>query len=272
VYANINALDQHTLEQLASAMEVSAADPRHRAMVETYLADLALPPQARVLEIGCGTGAIVRMLAARAEVREVVGLDPSPILLARARELGAGTAMVSFVQGDGNDLAFPDHSFDAVVLHRVLSHVPLPERVLAQAFRVLGVGGRLAVFDGDYATLTLATGELDPLELCVAAFAPAYITHPWLVRRLVELVRGSGFVVGALRSHGYTEVDNPTYLLSIVDRGADALVAAGRIGAELATALKAEARRRVETRSFYGHLAYASLTGRKASTSVSPPE
>ncbi len=44
-----------------------------------------------------------------------------------------------------------------------------------------------------------------------------------------------------------------------VDGGADALVASGRIGAELAAALKAEARRRVASGEYFGHIAYASL-------------
>jgi hypothetical protein len=48
-------------------------------------------------------------------------------------------------------------------------------------------------------------------------------------------------------------------MLTIVDRGADMLVGAGRIGGDLATALKNEARRRVETGTFFGHLAYASV-------------
>jgi hypothetical protein len=53
-------------------------------------------------------------------------------------------------------------------------------------------------------------------------------------------------------------------MLSIVDRGADALAAAGTIGAPLAAALKQEARRRVTAGGFFGHVAYASLTARKA--------
>jgi hypothetical protein len=50
---------------------------------------------------------------------------------------------------------------------------------------------------------------------------------------------------------------------TIVDRGADALVAADDLGAEAATALKAEARRRAATGEFFGHIAYASLVSRR---------
>jgi hypothetical protein len=52
-------------------------------------------------------------------------------------------------------------------------------------------------------------------------------------------------------------------MLSIVDRGADTLLAEKVIGAQLAAELKAEARRRVLDNTFFGHVAYGSLTGCK---------
>lgn len=144
--------------------------------------------------------------------------------------------------------------------------MPEPEQVVAEAFRVLRPGGRLAVFDGDYATITLAIGDVDPLEVCVDAFRPAYITDSRVVRKLPALVAAAGFVGGRLRSHGYVQIEEPDYMLSIVDRGADALVDAGTIGPELGEALKAEARRRVDAKMFFGHGAYASLTAEKPSS------
>ena len=263
VYATITSLDSDAIARVADAREVSASNPQHGAMVSAYLDDLGLPANARVLEIGCGTGAIAREIARRDEVREVLGVDPSPQLLERARAAAGSARGLAFEVGDGRRLALPDAAFDAVVVHRVLSHVPEPGEVLAEAWRVLVPDGRLAVFDGDYATITLATAEIDPLEMCVQAFRPAYITDPWLVRRLAEMAREAGFVGGRLRSFGFVQIEEPDYMLSIVDRGADALVAAGTIGAALASALKQEARRRVTAGSFFGHVAYASLTARK---------
>jgi hypothetical protein len=66
----------------------------------------------------------------------------------------------------------------------------------------------------------------------------------------------------SFRGHGYVEAENG-YVMTVVDRGADFLVAGGRIGDELAAALKAEARRRVDGGAFFGHIAYASLIARK---------
>jgi hypothetical protein len=59
------------------------------------------------------------------------------------------------------------------------------------------------------------------------------------------------------------EAPSGGYLLRIVERGADALHAAGRIGADVAAALKAEAHRRSQAGHFFGHVAYASVVARK---------
>lgn len=129
---------------------------------------------------------------------------------------------------------------------------------------VVRAGGALTVFEGDYATITLATGADGPFNSCVSAFRSSYINDPWLVRRLPALVRAAGFRPGPLRSHGVIQTDDPNYLLSVADRGADALARSGRIGGELAEALRAEARRRVRTHEFFGYIGYASLIAVKA--------
>jgi ubiquinone/menaquinone biosynthesis C-methylase UbiE len=264
VYNAVTELDPAVAKQLGDAMELRATEPAQQAMLAAYLDDLDLPEGAKVVEIGCGTGAISRAVAARPGIGEVTGVDPSPAFIDRARGLAAGLANLSFCQGDGRDLPLPDASYDLAVLHTVLSHAPDPQDVLAQAFRVLRQGGRLAVFDGDYNTMSVATGEVDPLQACVAAMMQNFLNDPWIVRRLPGMIATAGFTGTRLRSHGYAQTTDPAYLLSIVDRGTDALVTGGRIGAELGEALKGEARRRVRAGSFFGYIAYASLTARKS--------
>jgi ubiquinone/menaquinone biosynthesis C-methylase UbiE len=104
VYADVDNVDPAVAEQLGDAMELRAHDPQQQAMLASYLDEMSLPAAARVLEIGCGTGAISRTLAARAGVGEVIGVDPATPLIARARRLGAGIANLSFEQADGRDL------------------------------------------------------------------------------------------------------------------------------------------------------------------------
>jgi SAM-dependent methyltransferase len=263
VYATIDQADAATQQVLAGILELRAADPQQRTMLDSYLAKIEFPPNARVLEIGCGTGAVTRVLASRPGVTEAVGIDPSPVFVATARELAAEVGNVSFETGDGRALRFADADFDAVVCHTVLSHIPEPGRILAEAFRVLRPGATLAVCDGDYATITVALGEADPLQPCIEAVRAGFINDPWLVRRLPVLFRSAGFALVGSHSHGYLQIDHPDYMLTIVDRGADALVTSGRIGPDLAAALKAEARRRAEAGEFFGFIGFASFICRK---------
>jgi hypothetical protein len=66
-----------------------------------------------------------------------------------------------------------------------------------------------------------------------------------------------------MRSHGYAEAPEGGYMLTWIDRGADALAKTGRIAPELAEALKTEARRRSAAKAWFGHIAFASVLGRK---------
>jgi hypothetical protein len=72
-------------------------------------------------------------------------------------------------------------------------------------------------------------------------------------------------VMSSRPPYGYVETRDARYIPTILDRGADALVAAGRIGGEVAAALKAEARRRIAAGRFFAHIAYASLVARLSS-------
>jgi len=139
--------------------------------------------------------------------------------------------------------------------------------LIAQAFRVLRPRGWLAVFDGDYATATVATGEFDPLQACIDAFRSQFVHDPWIVRRLPQLIRDGGFDVLAMQSHGYVEHADGGYMLTWVDRGADALAQSGRIANDTAEALKAEARRRTGIASWFAHIAFASVIARRPAAS-----
>ncbi|HYG90800.1 MAG TPA: methyltransferase domain-containing protein [Azospirillum sp.] len=265
VWSTVAELDAATQERLAGVLETRGAHPQQQAMRRAFLADIPFPTQSRVLEVGCGTGVLTRVLARQPDVGAVLGVDLAPSLLRKARDLTADLSNVMFQEADARALPFEDGAFDVVVFDSTLSHVPAPERAVAEAFRVLRPSGWLAAFDGDYVTTTVELGDHDPLQACVDAMMANSVHDRWLVRRLPALVLRCGFEIASFRSHGFVEVVGGGYMPTIIDRGADILHALGRIGDGMAAALKAEARRRMDEGLFFGHIAYASLTARRPS-------
>jgi hypothetical protein len=128
---------------------------------------------------------------------------------------------------------------------------------------VLKPGGQLVIFDGDFATLTVALFEGDPLQSAVAAVLRNIVHAPYIMRRLTTLATAAGFSVQSVEPHGYVQTTNPDYLLTLLSRGTQAAGAAGEIGQRLVDGFDQEARRRVASGTFYGSLLFLSLTARK---------
>ena len=115
------------------------------------LAEAAVPsPGAKVLEIGCGTGAVTEKLIARGA--KVTGVDQNPEMMERARTRLAHASQdaITFIERTASEIdAFPQGSFDAVVASLSLSEMSQRERafVLKCAVRCLRPGGVMAIAD-----------------------------------------------------------------------------------------------------------------------------
>jgi ubiquinone/menaquinone biosynthesis C-methylase UbiE len=104
----------------------------------------------RVLEIGCGTGNLALLVKQARPQLEVVGLDPDPRALARARRKAraAGVAL-QLDRGFADQLPYPDRSFDRVLSALMFHHLPADLRVasLREVLRVLRPEGSLYLMD-----------------------------------------------------------------------------------------------------------------------------
>ena len=100
----------------------------------------------RILDVGCGEGALTRVLRAESDA-EVVGCDRDAALL---RELDGPT-----VRGDAYSLPFPDDSFDLVTCQALLINLPDPERALREFARVSG--WRVAAIEPDNSAVSVAS-------------------------------------------------------------------------------------------------------------------
>ncbi len=107
-------------------------------------------PGHRILDIGCGTGSLLIQLKRLHPETDVVGLDPDSKALARARRKAASAAVsIQLDQGFGDELPYPDASFDRVFSSLMFHHIPTDEKgkTLREIRRVLKPGGEFHMLD-----------------------------------------------------------------------------------------------------------------------------
>jgi ubiquinone/menaquinone biosynthesis C-methylase UbiE len=146
-----------TAERIAARQDERAAELARQ--VRTFVRPNG---DERALDVGTGAGAFALALAPL--VREVVGVDLVPELLALARERAAGLDNVEFVEADGSALPFPDFSFDLAGTLRTLHHVHRPELFVAELARVTRPRGHVLVVDQLAPADPLEALELDRFE------------------------------------------------------------------------------------------------------------
>ena len=111
----------------------------HRALVELTVAR----PLGDLLDIGCGQGRILKLLASRAQRSVGVDVDSDQRRLARAELLLAGTPNCTLRKGDMYELPFSSGEFDTIILDDVLLDARDPAAAIGEAQRVLSPGGRM---------------------------------------------------------------------------------------------------------------------------------
>lgn len=120
-----------------------------RPVAREFVDWLAIPPAARWLDVGCGTGALTETILRRANPAQVHGIDPSEGYLALAREQ-VRDPRVRFDVGDARRLPVETATFDAVVSALVLNFIPDLAAGMADMTRAVRPGGTVAGYVWDY--------------------------------------------------------------------------------------------------------------------------
>jgi SAM-dependent methyltransferase len=181
-----------------ASLEDRAQMPTYQAMFRTLIDFIAPQPGETILEIGCGAGSLVRLLAQRfGNANPITAADVNPFLLQEAQELAeaeglAGT--IRFTEGNAEALPFADETFDCVYSVTVFEECDA-ERAIAEVMRVLRPGGRIglavrALDMPQWWNLTLPEAILRKVEAPPHSVAPGGVADRSLYRRMRE----AGFV------------------------------------------------------------------------------
>jgi SAM-dependent methyltransferase len=184
--------DESMIRTLAAQIE--AIWPQEKSLVEHY----GLPREARVLDVGSGTGEFSARMAATYPEAQVLGIEllPASVELAR-RKHGQLAPRLRFEVGDAFALAQPDDSFDLVANRHMVQLVPHVDRILAELVRVTRPGGHVHLLAEDYSMLHMMSGPLDPDELWrrgPVEFSERTGTDSRIGRRAWTLMRAAGLV------------------------------------------------------------------------------
>lgn len=211
----VNELDDAAIARLIARLESRAKDTVFTRLFEKYADHLALPRGVRVLEVGCGTGALIRALARRRDFSGYAcGVDHSDAFIKAAREFSAAEGVadsVEFRVGDAHALDVADASFDVVIAHTLISHVTDPESVVREMARVVRPGGSVVIFDGDYASMTYAMPDHEFGRQMDAALVKVSFNNPRVMRDLPRLLAGLGLTLQAGWGDAVTEVGKGSY-------------------------------------------------------------
>ena len=156
----------------------------------------------RVLEIGIGSG--LNLPRYSANVRQVIGLEPSPKLLGMARQAGHRSFPVDLIEGSAEEIPLAKASIDTVVTTWTLCTIPDASRALYEMRRVLKSGGRLLFVEHGRASepnVVWWHDQLTPMWKRIGGGC-----H--LNRAISSLIEGAGFRVEQLET-GYMRGPKP---------------------------------------------------------------
>jgi ubiquinone/menaquinone biosynthesis C-methylase UbiE len=256
----VNQLDDATRDRLIARLENRAQDMVFAKLFDNYATRIGLAQSERILDVGCGTGAMLRQLVRRhAFTGRAIGIDHCQAFVDTATVLAGAECLdgqLTFQVGDAHSLEFPEAEFEVVIAHTVLSHVTEPGRVVGEMARVLRAGGTLVVFDGDYASLTYAFPDHSFGHKMDAALAGATYNNPRIMRDLPRLLADYGLKLVAAWGDAVVEIGSASYFKSFAETYVPHVKTSGLLPVKAVDVWLAEQRQAMQNGTFFAACNY----------------
>jgi ubiquinone/menaquinone biosynthesis C-methylase UbiE len=219
------------IAKLAQTLEARGRTPTQRRLRRRFLRFVPIRSGNHVLEVGCGTGVVLRDVAQLTGARgHVTGIDPSQELLKVARGLcGAarGRAPIVLRAGTGARLPFAADRFDVALAITVILHVADPLAVVGEMARVTRKGGRIGLQDQDFGVIAVTHPDRELTDRIMHGVARHVYEEPYSGRRLPGLLRAAGLQNVRLRTDVYQDTALAPFSKIFLERRAENAVQFG---------------------------------------------
>jgi ubiquinone/menaquinone biosynthesis C-methylase UbiE len=221
-------------DKLIQSLEMRGRTATHTRLRRRFLRFVGVKPGERVLEVGCGSGVVLRDVAALVgPAGRVVGIDPSRRAVDVARALCRSPAhrRITIRVGDGMRLPFAPGRFDLVLAVTVVLHVADPLGLVHEMARVVRPGGRVGLQDQDFGTVAVAHPDRDLTDRIMGGVATHIYAEPYSGRRLPGLLRAAGLDDVRLVTDVYQDTALSPYSKTFLERRGENAVRFGIAGA-----------------------------------------
>ncbi len=253
--------DEKIVEQLEVLYHSRDVLRRRKLVYEA----LGARPGDRVLDVGCGPGFYSRELLDQVGPEgSVTGVDASPQMLAVARRRSEGFGNARFEEGDATALPVEGESFDRALSVQVLEYVADITTALAEMHRALRAGGRVVIWDVDWATLSWYSENPDRAARALKAF-DNHLAHPTLPQRLTALLRSAGFDDVTMDAHAFATnaIDPQAYMCMGLPMFFQYVASQPEFGSDEAKALEDEVSDLGARGEYYASVTQFCFTGRR---------
>jgi ubiquinone/menaquinone biosynthesis C-methylase UbiE len=265
LWSNISQIDATKAREMAEYFE-TRSQYKDQKKVNNQIKDLLNPTNGdKVLDVGCGTGILTRLIAPSVFPRgKVMGIDISTHFVEIARHNSQNlrcSSVIKFDVGDAQKLPYPDQYFDAVLAARLLLYIDHPQRAVKELKRVVKKKGRIVLADWDFDTLVIDHSNRLITRKIIHWRTDNKDGNNWSGRQLFRLLKEKDLKDLVTKPVVTIAIDEENSLTQSIFNAAT-----GALEAKIVTAIEyeswiAELRKKIQQRKFFASITYFLVKG-----------
>ncbi len=221
-YLNPDNLNAKVIDAISSRLEERAAHPKFQALYQPYFDVVIHANPASILEIGCGTGPVIKNLelqlnkSAHHTNIEIHACDISQSFLKQAKQ---STHPKSKIQWQLSKIGEPlpyHQKFDCIIMHTLLGHLSNPSAMLKQAKQLLNPDGQIIIFDTDFLSATFAYDDTEQGRIIDYKLMTGIAKNPDICRKVPQYIKQVGLKITNNYSLTLSEVGQGDFWLSSI--------------------------------------------------------